>query len=344
MRQRTKKWLNLKKKRIGSSEIFSLVKYYATDEELLNCSLSPQEVADETAFDSAWTLYHKIKQDITIHTKQLPISLDKYGISMEDYAMNFLKDNFKGITFKKGNVYIPDNFRIASLDIECNVKSSILRDVSGQIINTFKNYKGLVEVKTVNKYKWLNNGISCRTKIQQAYQMYCTGIKFGGIVSIVLKDDTQEKRAFLAGIFEADKTKFLNYAKDEISEVFVDWYQFNNAFIGLFSSVLERFKRDLNEDNCPALFIGDEEPKVIFDAIREFQEKTHTSIGSCEIDLKGYIKAKNLLKKVDDIFKLKKNAIINKLYFEKSIEAQDIKNNVFLKIDARNALVVKDMK
>lgn len=40
IKQNTLGWEKLREQRIGSSEVFDLVRYYATDEELQNCGIS----------------------------------------------------------------------------------------------------------------------------------------------------------------------------------------------------------------------------------------------------------------------------------------------------------------
>ena len=70
LKQGTLAWEKAKATRIGSSEIFDIVKYYATDEELQNCGINAEDFRLEKPYTTVWALYHKIlKKQLLMNLK-----------------------------------------------------------------------------------------------------------------------------------------------------------------------------------------------------------------------------------------------------------------------------------
>lgn len=63
LKQGTLAWDNARATRIGSSEVFDIVRYYATDDELQNCGFNAEAVRAEKPYTTAWALYHKMLND-----------------------------------------------------------------------------------------------------------------------------------------------------------------------------------------------------------------------------------------------------------------------------------------
>jgi hypothetical protein len=114
--QGTREWETARETRIGSSEVFDIVRYYATEQELLNCGLNPEEVRGEKPFVTAWALYHKILRDGIFQRAEIDPAYAEYGHAMEKYGRRILQEN-RTNKLKNGTVYA-DNRCIASLDIE----------------------------------------------------------------------------------------------------------------------------------------------------------------------------------------------------------------------------------
>jgi hypothetical protein len=79
LKQGTIAWEQARDTRIGSSDIFDIVKYYATDDELQNCGINAEAFREENPYTTAWALYHKMKRDGLFHREELPPELADYG-------------------------------------------------------------------------------------------------------------------------------------------------------------------------------------------------------------------------------------------------------------------------
>lgn len=63
LKQGTLAWEKARETRIGSSEIFDVVRYFATDIELQNCGINAEKFKKESPYTTAWALYHKMLND-----------------------------------------------------------------------------------------------------------------------------------------------------------------------------------------------------------------------------------------------------------------------------------------
>ena len=63
LKQNTLSWEKARSTRIGSSEVFDIVRYYASDDELQNCGINAERFREESPYTTAWALYHKILND-----------------------------------------------------------------------------------------------------------------------------------------------------------------------------------------------------------------------------------------------------------------------------------------
>ncbi len=158
LKQKSNAWLDLKDTRIGSSEIYGLVKYYIKDEELESLGINSTEFK-EKPYTTAWEIWHKfMSKDIYVR-KPLEWVLAEYGNSIEKFAFKWIqkKENFKygECAFNEGEVYTNDNdIRIASLDIEAMINSTeIFQDSNGNDISLKDDNEFVVEVKAMSKFK-----------------------------------------------------------------------------------------------------------------------------------------------------------------------------------------------
>ena len=63
IKQGTLAWEKLRETRIGSSEVFDIVKYYVSGEELQNCGINAEAFYAEKPYTTTWALYHKLLND-----------------------------------------------------------------------------------------------------------------------------------------------------------------------------------------------------------------------------------------------------------------------------------------
>ncbi len=344
IKQRTNKWFDLRSNKIGSSEIFALIQYYATDNELLSCGIQPKDFREESSFDTAFGLYHKIKKTKEYFTKPLSRAFADYGSAMETYAKQWLKNRYK-IDIEDGFVFV-DNDSIASTDVIGVWKDTTIQDYNGNYIDVVDNPCFIVEIKTINNFKYqtktLITGIDWRTIIQYQYQLYISGLEWGGILAMILENDTIEERCYIAGLSQASKSKFIKYLEPKVkTEIY--FMQKIPAFRGLFSVVLERFFSDIKNSNEPSMYPDKEESKAIFNMIRNYQD-TFRENYVIDGNLSNFIEAKTNFDKAKENFENQKNIMINALYMSKSLKIIDNKNLKKIEIDGRNALILKDIK
>lgn len=81
--QGTLRWEQARETRIGSSEVFDIVRYYALPDELQNCGISAEKIMEEAPYTSAWALYHKMKGDGLYHREALAPEYAEYGHAVE---------------------------------------------------------------------------------------------------------------------------------------------------------------------------------------------------------------------------------------------------------------------
>ena len=115
LKQGTLAWEKVRQSRIGSSEIFDIVRYYSTDEELQNCGINAEDFKSETPFTSVWSLYHKLRNDGLYRKAAIEPENAEYGHATEPYGVKKLQTG-RANKLRPGEVYISDRL-IASLDI-----------------------------------------------------------------------------------------------------------------------------------------------------------------------------------------------------------------------------------
>lgn len=310
-------WEQARGKRIGSSEVFGLIQYYATDNELLNVGIDPIEFRRENAFYSAFFLYHKMIGTDGLKSESLPISLGEYGLASEAWAEHILKK--QGITAESQAVYVTDRC-IASCDL-------ITPD-------------GVVEIKTVNRFNRAE-GMSWRTNIQHQYQMWVSGIHTGKIFEIVLKNDNTELRCWLAGLFAGSKKKFLKQM-DIIALDFIYEDNYNPAFGVLFEAVMTRFLNDItnrNEPNISKIWAMDKK-HILMDRVKSGL----TVIDPIKYNLSDYVEKKSVYDVAKEQYDMAKSGIIDLMYMSDCDTMIDEASGLQLKIDSRGAVREKKIK
>ena len=115
LKQGTLAWEKARETRIGGSEVFDIVRYYAADEELQNCGINAEKFRAERPYTSAWALYHKLRRDGLYHREALAPEFAEYGHAIEPYGVSVLQRG-RVKKLKPGEVYADDKL-IVSLDI-----------------------------------------------------------------------------------------------------------------------------------------------------------------------------------------------------------------------------------
>ena len=173
IKQGTRAWENAKECRIGSSEVFDIVRYYASDNELQNCGIDAEMFREELPFVSTWALYHKILNDGIYQKPLLEPSLAEYGLAMEGYGQYVLQEG-REFKLRKGEVFVSDKL-IASLDIsglseEIDEKEF---DYGGGRVPLGQHF--VCEQKTISPYK---DHLPLKYVIQAQYQITMSKKKF----------------------------------------------------------------------------------------------------------------------------------------------------------------------
>ena len=294
IKQGTRAWETAKETRIGSSEVFDIVRYYATDSELQNCGIDAEKIREELPFVSTWSLYHKIINDGIYQKALLDPSLGEYGLAMEQYGLKLLQEN-RVHKLKKGEVFLSDNL-IASLDISGISEEIDCRgyDFGPGFIRAGEKF--VCEQKTIKPFK---TTLPLKYVIQAQDQISMSKYKFFMLQLMILENDTDFERGKIVSLANTSKTKFYDYIKDKVKVQYV-YFNHNEALSQLIKTCLDRFFKDVKERKEPKPFLESNKVSNILVSIREnsFYNPDLTK----EFDLSGYIEAKEIS---DDAEKLK---------------------------------------
>lgn len=281
--QGTLQWEQAREARIGSSEVFDIVRYYATPDELQNCGINAEEMLEETPYTSAWAMYHKMLQDGFYHREALPPEYAEYGHAVEPYGLHVLQ---KGRTHKlrPGDVYASDRL-IASLDIEGTSEQCdcIAYDVGNGIVTAGKRFVCEQKSMTPERFK---AGMPIKHIIQAQYQTTMVKADFFIIQVMVLHNDTVFERGKITQMSVAQRKKFL----PEKMDVHHIYFRYNEAIAALILVCLERFFADVDAYNEPTPFIDIDSVRNIITSIRG---NTYFNPNSTvRFDLSDYVDAK----------------------------------------------------
>ena len=94
VKQKTEKWLDIKRSRIGSSEIFGLINHYITPQELQNAGVDSDKFNDDP-YITAYQLYHKLKNPGLYIEPEFDYMLSKFGHKIERFVLDHLRKEDK---------------------------------------------------------------------------------------------------------------------------------------------------------------------------------------------------------------------------------------------------------
>lgn len=338
IKQGTRAWETAKETRIGSSEIFDIVRYYSTEEELYNCGIDAKKFKEELPFVSAWALYHKILKDGVYKKPLLDRSLAEYGLAMETYGLKVLQEGRKN-KLKKGDVYLSDKL-IASLDIsgtseEIDVKPF---NYGGGIIRIGEKF--VCEQKTIMPYK---DYLPLKYVIQAQYQITMSNSNYFMLQAMILNEDTPFERGKIVALANTNKQKFFDYVKDKVKVQHI-YFNHNESLSQLIKLCIKRFFDAVENREEPKPFIQTDNVSNIIISIR--QNSFYNSELIKEYNLSKYselkkkceqaeIKRKNEMQKIIE-FVMKNNC--SKIFDEKhGYSASFATNGRFILKDLKEA-------
>lgn len=285
LKQGTLKWEAARATRIGSSEVFDIVRYYSTDDELQNCGINAEDLRAEKPYTTAWALYHKMQDDGIYQRQSLPPELADYGHAVEPYGLWVLQQDRK-TKLKPGVVYASDRL-IASLDISGVSEELDVRpfDYGGGVVAAGKRF--VCEQKTIMP-QVLKKGLPIKYIIQAQYQITMTKADFYILQIMKLEEDTIFERGKITQM-SSNKKKLREYLQDKMTVTHL-YFQNNESLAMLIKVCLERFFGDVDNHNEPTPFIEHDSQRNIIDSIRvnTFYNRDLT-LG---FELSEYVKAK----------------------------------------------------
>lgn len=254
LKQGGQQWLDLKKNRIGSSEIFGLIRHYITEQELQNVGINTENFKDE-AYTTAWQLYQKFTNPLVYVEPEFDKNLSLFGRRIEEFAFDYLKKQGEyNSVYAKGGVYF-DEHRIASLDITGKAASTdIIQDSNGYNISLIDHPDFLVEAKGQASFISQSKGVSTQGAdwkfiFQLQYALMLTGFRWGKILMASLLNDNEFERGYISAL---PKKSAIDYIAKN-SEIFEFIYVARPEYQYLIEKALDRFFFDVKARNEPPL-------------------------------------------------------------------------------------------
>ena len=283
LKQGTLKWEQAKATRIGSSEVFDIVRYYATDEELQNCGINAESIMSEKPYTTAWVLYHKLQDDGIFQRPELPPELADYGHAVEPYGLKVLQEG-RRLKLKAGEVYISDRL-IASLDVSGFSEEADVRKFDFGNGNVEIGKRFVCEQKSMMPVV-IKNGLPIKYIIQAQYQIAMTGADFYILQIMVLDNDTVFERGKIVQMARPTRAKYL---KDRMTVTHM-YIQNNEHLSMLIKTCLKRFFDDVDNHNEPTPYIKHDSQRNILESIRA--NTYYNKDLALDFDLSEYKKAK----------------------------------------------------
>jgi len=286
LKQGTLAWEAARASRIGSSEVFDIVRYYSSDDELQNCGINAEDLRAEKPYTTAWALYHKMQDDGICQRQILQPELAEYGHAVEPYGLAVLQ-NGRQAKLKPGEVYASDRL-IASLDISGISEELDVRpfDYGNGMVGIGKHF--VCEQKSIMP-QVLKKGLPIKYIIQAQYQITMTKADFYILQIMKLEEDTIFERGKITQM-STNKKKLREYLQDKMAVTHL-YFQNNESLAMLIKTCLERFFADVDNHREPTPFIEHDSQRNIIDSIRinTFYNKDLT----LDFELAEYIKAKD---------------------------------------------------
>lgn len=284
LKQGSLAWDAARQTRIGGSEVFDIVRYYATDQELQNCGLDAEKFKEEKPFSSAWALYHKVLDDDQYHREELPPELAEYGHAAEPYGLSVLQKG-RARKLHAGDVYADERL-IASLDISGVAEAVDVRPFDRGDGQPKIGQRFVCEQKAMNPQS-AKSGIPYKYLVQAQYQLMATGADFFILQVMVLKNDTVFERGRITQMSLKRRKEYL------AENMTVSHYYFaaNRHLEALIRVCLDRFFDAVEARNEPRAYIVTDSQRNIISTIRANSMFAKDRI--VKTDLTAYLKAKD---------------------------------------------------
>ena len=287
VKQGTLAWEKARQSRIGGSEVFDIVRYYATDEELQNCGINAEDFKAEKPYTTAWALYHKVLGDGLYHREALAPEFAEYGHAVEPYGVYVMNCN-RNKKLKAGPVYADERL-IASLDAEgfaeeCDILPFDYGNGKPKVGQRFA-----MEQKSMMP-NMVKRGVPFKYIVQAQYQIQCVKAHYFILQIMVLDEDTPFIRGKVCQMSRKARYEYLDKHL-----VVKNLYFSNNEHLGrLIEVCLDRFFSDVKNKNEPTPFIEYDSIKNIIESIRLNSAFDKDAVVECESELEDYIQNKSL--------------------------------------------------
>lgn len=304
LKQGTLLWDNARESRIGSSEIYDIVRYYASDEELQNCGINAEDFRREKPYTTAWALYHKMIGDGIYRREALAPEFAEYGHAVEPYGVRVLQKG-RAKRLKPGVVYANKRL-IASLDIEGIAEEVDIRPFD------YGNGKPKIGQRFVCEQKsmmpnMVKNGVPFKYIVQAQYQIMSTGADFFILQIMVLKNDTVFNRG---KICQMSPKKRYEYLDDNNMSVSHFYFRNNEHLAQLIRECLNRFFVDVDTLSEPKPFLDVDSTQNVIESIR--LNALYNDKMVVEFDLTEYIRAKDAENRAAEVRKRLLQDIVDK--------------------------------
>lgn len=261
LKQGTLEWEKARLTRIGGSEVFDIVRYYATEDELQNCGINDEAFKAEKPYTTVWALYHKLLNDGIYQCAELPPELSEYGHAAEPYGVYKLQQG-RSKKLRPGEVYADERL-IASLDIS-GVSEELDRQPFNYGTGTVPVGKRFVcEQKTMNPTV-IKNGIPYKYIVQAQYQITMTKAEFYVLQIMVLNTDTVFERGRITAMPKKKRYEYL----DNNMKITTLYFKNNPHLAALIKTCIDRFFADVDERREPKAFLASDTAKNIIESIR----------------------------------------------------------------------------
>lgn len=300
VKQGTLDWEKLRESRIGSSEVFDIVRYYAADEELQNCGINAEDFRREEPYTTVWALYHKMQKDGLYKREAVAPENAEYGHAVEPYGVHKLQSGRTGKIYS-GKVYISDRL-ISSLDA-----SGVAEDID-RVPYTYGNgtpkpgERFVCEQKSMRPQRTKSH-IPYKYIIQAQYQVLETRADFFILQIMVLDEDTAFTRGKICQMSRPTRFKYL----DKHLSVTNYYFKNNPHLSALIEACINRFFADVDNHREPRAYISSDTQQNIIESIRH--NALYNDKAIFETELGAYTAAKEY----EDIAKAHRTEELQKL-------------------------------
>lgn len=262
LKQGTLLWEKARATRIGGSEVFDIVRYYASDDELQNCGFNAEDLRSESPYTTTWALYHKVLNDGVYKKEALSPEYAEYGHAVEPFGV-YLLNKCRSKRVRSGEVYVTDKL-IASLDV-----SGVAEEKEANVAFDWGSgypkigQRFVCEQKSMIPLK-VKSGIPYKYIVQAQYQILMTKADFFILQIMILKEDTPFIRGKVCQMSKSVRYKYLEDNMDVRSV----YFKSNEHLSQLIKKCLERFFADVETKNEPTPYIENDSQRNIIESIR----------------------------------------------------------------------------